>query len=231
MKRPLGRGLENLMSSAGSDERPSSESSEEFSESPVESRSGVERLIQGNRQLELGQTPEHEARPFSQSVAPQPRLSQVPSWIFYLADLVLMSAVVWMVILSPEPMTRNQTLVCFALVVMAASVGLWPWLRNVLYCGALGEAKKLPKWVVADNVEISGETKQLVVHLQKPAMAVEVTETSWNGVNTKPYWLDGPPNLPPGGVKALLEEAEAVYLQERQVSAPSKVSASDPVEV
>ncbi len=222
------------MPSAAPDELSSTESSDVFSEPPPEGRSGVELLIHGNRQLELGQ-PTHPRPgahgPFSQAGNPETRNAQVPSWIFYLADVVLMSAVVWMVVLSPEPMTRSETFVCFGLVVMAASVGLWPWLRNVLYCGALGEAEKLPKWVVADKVDIAGETKQLVIHLQKPAMAVEVTETSWNGVNTKPYWLDGPPNLPPGGVKALLQEAEVAYFQQRSDQQPKETSSTSSVEL
>ena len=229
MKRPLGRGLENLMPSANPDQPSPLESSDAFSEQGAVGRSGVDRLIKGNRQLELGQTPGTEPGPFSGAETSETRVAQVPSWVFYLGDVVLMSAVVWMVVLSPGPMTRSETLLCVGLVVMAASVGLWPRLRNVLYCGALGEAGKLPKWVLAERVQVAGETKQLVIHLQKPAVAVEVTETSWNGVNAKPYWLDGPPNLPPGGVKALLQEAERVYLRERAAPEQQEAPSSTPL--
>ncbi len=210
MKRPLGRGLENLMSAA--DDSSSSLTDALGGEARQDSRGGVERLIQGSSQLELGQT---SSRPFSG--APKRlgendlRPAQVPGWVFYLGDLVLMAAVVWLIVLSPEPLERRQMLVCLGLVVMGASIGVWPWLRNVLYCQGIGAVTKLPKWVLARDVEIGGEQKHLVIHLQQPYLAVDVSETSWNGTNLKPFWVDGPPNLPPGGVKALLDEAESFY--------------------
>ena len=181
------------------------------SESRQDARSGVGRLIHGSGQLELGQASGPSPAEFSSSDVNDTRPAQVPGWVFYLGDLVLMAAVVWLIVLSPDPLERRETLVCMGLVLMAASIGVWPWLRNVLYCQSLSAVKKLPKWVMAKDVEIEGERKQLIIHLQQPYLAIEVSETSWKGTNLKPYWVDGPPNLPPGGVKALLAEAESFY--------------------
>ena len=212
MKRPLGRGLENLMSAA--DDSSSSLMGSLEGETRQESSSGVGRLIQGSGQLELGQVSSPSpsgSKPFGESDL---RPAQVPNWVFYLGDLALMAAVVWLIVLNPDPLERRETLVCLGLVVIAAGIGVWPWLRNVLYCQSIGVVKKLPKWVIAKNVEIGGERKPLIIHLQQPYLAVDVSETSWNGTNLKPYWLDGPPNLPPGGVKALLDEAESFYREQ-----------------
>jgi len=206
MKRPLGRGLENLMPSELPVDAPASDS-DLVERAPT----GVGRLIRGSDQLELGESISSK-RSIPRSI---PTLdsepSRVPSWVFYLGDLVLMSAVVWMIVLNSDPMSRREGLVCLGLVLMAASIGLWPWLRNVLYCNVIGESRNLPKWAIAEKVVVGEDTKCLVIHLGEPHVAVEITETSWKGMNAKPYWIDGPPDLPPGGVKSLIEEAESFY--------------------
>jgi hypothetical protein len=206
MKRPLGRGLENLMPS----ELPGEASAPE-GDSVQRAPAGVERLIRGRDQLELGESVSSRSSA-SRSITPrESEPARVPSWVFYLGDLVLMSAVVWMIVLNADPMSRREGLVCLGLVLMAASIGLWPWLRNVLYCNAFGESRNLPKWAIAEKVVVGGVSKCLVIHLGKPQVAVEIIETSWKGTNAKPYWIDGPPNFPPGGVKSLIEEAESFY--------------------
>ena len=172
---------------------------------------GVERLIQGRDQLELGESSSSRRSAPRSITSRETEPARVPSWVFYLGDLVLMSAVVWMIVLNSDPMSRREGLVCLGLVLMAASIGLWPWLRNVLYNNAIGVSRNLPKWAIAEKVEVGGDSKCLVIHLGKPHVAVEIIETSWKGTNAKPYWIDGPPNLPPGGVKSLIDEAESFY--------------------
>lgn len=217
MKRPLGRGLENLMPTDNSGDpapdRPRSSGVAVASKS----RTGVDRLIGGGDQLELG-APSRQRNAFSpQAKAPEFSPARVPAWIYYLADLVLVSAVVWLIVLSSGPLSQQEVLLCLGLGVLAAVLGSWPWLRNVLFCAEIGEAKNLPEWIIAEKVEFGGDTKCLVLHLKKPYVAVEVTETSWNGVNAKPYWIDGPPNLPPGGARQLLDHA-ILFFQEHQQS-------------
>ena len=206
MKRPLGRGLENLMPS----ELPV-DASDSVSGLVEKEPTGVDRLIRGSDQLELGESISSKRSIPRSLPSLESEASRVPSWVFYLGDLVLMSAVVWMIVLKSDPMSRREGLVCLGLVLMAASIGLWPWLRNVLYCNVIGESRNLPKWAIAEKVLVGGDSKCLVIHLGKPHVAVEIIETSWKGTNAKPYWIDGPPNLPPGGVKSLIEEAESFY--------------------
>lgn len=173
---------------------------------------GVDRLMKGVGQLELGEKSPDAAKrsPFQEAAVAQ-HLSRVPGWVFYLGDLVLMSLVLWLIVLDPQPLDRQKGIICVGLVVVAAMIGTWPWLRNVLYCDRLGEVRNLPKWVVVPRAPIGTELKTLVVRLEKPYVAVEITQTSWNGINAKPYWIDGPPGLAPGGVKMLLEEAISFY--------------------
>jgi hypothetical protein len=180
-------------------------------DSVLRAPTGVERLIQGRDQLELDESISSRRSAPRSITSRESEPARVPPWVFYLGDLVLMSAVVWMIVLNAGPMSRREGLVCLGLVLMAASIGLWPWLRNVLYCNAIGESRKLPKWAIAEKVMVGGDSKCLVIHLGEPHVAVEITETSWKGMNAKPYWIDGAPNLPPGGVKSLIEEAESFY--------------------
>lgn len=210
MKRPLGRGLDNLMPVDSPEE--TSLSSVPDPSSLIDSPAGVDRLIQGNERSE-GQSfpPNHDF--INQSLRPE----RVPSWVFYLADLILMSALLWIALFHPEPTGADYAL-CLVLVIIAALMGVWPWLRNVLNCDALGNAQQLPQWVLVPCATIGGEPKCLVIHLRRPYVAVEVTETSWKAVNTKPYWIDSPPNLPPGGVKILLSEAARFYQKSVQMN-------------
>ena len=207
----------------------SSDVSSSASDTLLKPSTGVERLLQGKGQLELGDSVASARSFFGREASADTKPMQVPAWVFYLGDLVLMSGVVWMIILNPEPLSLSEHLLCLGLVLMAASIGLWPWLRNVLYCDAMGESRNLPKWAIAEQVTIGGEPRCLVIHLQRPHVAVEVSETSWNGVNTKPYWIDGPPNLPPGGVKSLLDEAASYFQSHRSSAAGPEPAASNEV--
>ncbi len=202
MKQSLGRGLDDLMPTTPADR------SAPAGPDGLGARGGVDRLLDGGSQLELGESVPRNA---TQSGDAESRMARVPSWVFYLSDVVLMGAVVWMIALSPEPLTRNQGLTCLVLVLLAAGIGLWPWLRNVLYCQSLGAAAPLPNWAVAERVEVGGVSKTLVIHLRQPSLAVEMSETAWQGLNAKPHWIQGAPNLPPGGVRELLDEATVFF--------------------
>lgn len=225
MKQPLGRGLENLMPSDLSEGLPEDPppSSLEDSQPP----SGVNRLIHGSGPTETDN--ESAAfRPFTSASASQSKPARAPDWIFYLGDLTLMSAAVWILVLGERPLDRSQALTCLALSILAAAIGLWPWLRNVLHCQAVGESARLPKWgVIAQGRDRENESRRLVIHLRKPQMAVEVHETAWNKIHAKPYWIHEPPNLPPGGVHALLEEAVEHFRKWRKESAAASKSASN----
>ena len=232
MKRPLGRGLENLMPTDDSGDPASDLTRSSASGAASPPRTGVDRLIGGGEQLELGArsgprnafSAPSQPSEFASDFAP----ARVPAWIYYLADLVLVSAVVWLIVLSSGPMSQREVFLCLGLSVLAAVLGSWPWLRNVLFCSEIGEAKNLPAWIFAEDVDFGGDLKCLVIHLKKPYVAVEVTETSWNGLNAKPYWIDGPPNLPPGGARQLLDDA-IVFFKEHQ-QAREAVSTSRPLE-
>ena len=225
MKQPLGRGLENLMPSDLSEDLPEdvSPSSLEDSQPP----SGVERLIRGGQPQAAGDSAAF--RPFTSASASQCSPARAPDWIFYLGDLSLMSASVWILVLGERPLDRPQALICLGLSVLAAAIGMWPWLRNVLYCQAVGESSRLPKWgVIAQGRDGENEARRLVIHLRKPQVAVEVHETAWNKIHAKPYWIHEPPNLPPGGVQALLEEAVEHFRRWKEESVVASKSASDP---
>lgn len=229
MKQPLGRGLENLMESDLSDGLPENPPPSSLENSSVQPSSGVDRLIHGD-----GKTKESGGsaafRPFtSASVSQSSKPARAPDWIFYLGDLVLMSAAVWILVSGGRPLDRPQALTCLALSVLAAAIGLWPWLRNVLHCQAVGESARLPKWgVLAQERGGENESRRLVIHLRKPQVAVEVHETAWNEIHAKPYWIHEPPNLPPGGVHALLEEAVEHFRKWKEESAAASKSDSDP---
>ena len=224
MKRPLGRGLENLMTpdlSEGLPEDPDPSSLED-SQPP----SGVSRLIRGSGQPEAAND-SAAFRPFTSASASQSKPARAPDWIFYLGDLALMAAAVWIIVLGERPLDRPQVLTCLALSVLAAAIGLWPWLRNVLYCQAVRESSRLPKWGVIDQgKDGESESRRLVIHLRKPQVAVEVHETAWNKIHAKPHWIYEPPNLPPGGVHALLEEAVEHFRKWKEESAAASESAS-----
>ncbi len=232
MKQPLGRNLKNLMTS----DLPEDASGGRFTGSAedvlAKPAAGVDRLIRGSGQPETEvPRPAAPSRPFTSALVADSTPARVPDWIFYLGDLALMSAAVWMIVLKmleKQPMTLPQVLMCLALGILAAAIGFWPWLRNVLYCETVGELARLPKWGMMTKEGAVDETKQLVVHLRKPHMIVEVHETAWNGIHAKPYWIDEPPNLPPGGVKALLDEAVEHFKKWKEASAAAPDFAVDP---
>lgn len=214
--------------SDGLPEKPPPRSLENSSVPPP---SGVDRLIQGGDQTEAAKLGDSAAfRPFTSASISQSKPARAPDWIFYLGDLALMSAAIWILVLGERPLDRSQVLTCLALSVLAAAIGLWPWLRNVLYCQAVGESARLPKWgVLAQERGEENESRRLVIHLRKPQVAIEVHETAWNEIHAKPYWIHEPPNLPPGGVHALLEEAVEHFRKWKEESAAASKSDSEPV--
>lgn len=200
------------MPSGTGDESSSSSGQGAIQGEIFDSRGGVRTLIDGARPS-VGEGDQSESA-FAESASRRKLSTRIPSWVFYLADIALMSAVIWMLVLNPEPFSRRDGLFCLLLVTAAAVLGTWPWLRNVLYCDSLGESQRLPTWILTENVIVGNEPKTLVIHTRQPFVAVEVSKTSWNALNTKPFWIDGPPNLPPGGVKGLLDEAGRFYLSQ-----------------
>ncbi len=216
------------MSSDVSDGLPDGNSSSSLENSSVQAPSGVDRLIHsgGKTKESVGAS---ALRPFTLASASQSKPARAPDWIFYLGDLALMSAAVWILVLGESPLERSQVLTCLGLSVLAAAIGLWPWLRNVLYCQAVGESARLPKWgVLAQERDGENESRRLVIHLRKPQAAVEIHETAWNEIHAKPYWIHEPPNLPPGGVHALLEEAVEHFRKWKEETAVASKSNSDP---
>ncbi|MCS1409716.1 MAG: hypothetical protein M2R45_02900 [Verrucomicrobia subdivision 3 bacterium] len=229
MKRSLGRGLENLMPFDLPGDLSSGKPAGSVEDSLLDPPSGVDRLIHGSTQMKLGEhPPSASTQPFSSATASEAMPARVPAWVFYLGDLVLMSAVVWMIVLKDQPMERSQVFLCLGLVILASAIGLWPWLRNVLYCQSLGQRVCLPEWSVAEKAVIGDGAKPLVIHLKEPHVAVEISETSWNGIHPKPHWINGPPNLPPGGVKALLDEAVKHFQQWKREGTGASESECDP---
>lgn len=219
------------MPSGSGDEASSSSGQSAVQGEIFDSRGGVRTLIDGARPSS-GDAGQSESA-FAEAASRRKLSTQIPSWVFYLADIALMSAVIWLLVLNPEPLSRRDSFFCLLFVTAAALLGTWPWLRNVLYCDSLSESQRLPTWILSENVMVGNEPKTLVIHTRQPYVAVEVTKTSWNALNTKPFWIDGPPNLPPGGVKGLLDEAGRFYLsqlrrRERERTPSSAPAAGDP---
>ena len=212
MKHPSGRGIGEFKVHGSQEEVPGGGGETRGSESRVTREFGDLFSVAESDAVRSDGSPDsvsaRRGRFGAESVVTEER---VPSWIFYLVDVVLMSLVIGMIVRSPGALNRGESVLCLGLVFLAALVGIWPWLRNTLYCDRVGESKNLPDWVIARGVRMGGDSKTMVIHLRKPYVVVEVIETSWNDVNVKPYWIDGPPNLPPGGVKMLLEEASQFY--------------------
>ena len=222
MKHPSGRGIGEFKFNGSREKGPEGAEEKRGSESRVPTKFGDLFSVAESDAVRLG-SPDSVSALRGRFDAESSLLGErVPSWIFYLADVVLMGLVIGMIVRSPGALSRSEAGLCLGLVFLAALVGIWPWLRNTLYCDRVGESKNLPDWVIARGVRMGEDSKTMVIHLRKPYVVVEVIETSWNDVNVKPYWIDGPPNLPPGGVKMLLEEASQFYRQDAKTNALSQ---------
>jgi hypothetical protein len=233
MKKSLGRGLSQLMRENAPEETVSklSRAASAPEGGPSERRTGVSRLMQGRDETRPSKPePIHHENPFQSSESCQTEFSvrRVPDWIFYLGDLVLLSAVVWMVILNPAAPTRVEWTTSLLLTIVAALVGIYPWARNILGNDSINQGDEVPQWSLAHKLLPDGTEKVYVIHLHEPFTAVEITETTWNGVQPKPIWLSGAPDISPEHMKRLLLGAAEYYKQQcsKTDSCNSTVSAA-----
>lgn len=215
MKKSLGRGLSQLMQES-QDKAVSKVSDAESSpeSASANQQSGVSRLMQGSEGVELPKLEEgNQENPFQADGTHLTGFSvrKVPDWIFYLGDLILLSAVVWMIILSPTAPTWVEWTTSLFLTVVAAMIGIYPWARNVLKHDTVLDSDEVPQWSLAHKTMPDGSEKVYVIHLHEPFTAVEITETTWSGVQPKPIWLSGAPDISPEDMKRLLLGAADFY--------------------
>ena len=216
MKKTLGRGLSQLMK--GNETKGTDAEMAKSLASPVGSAeaplSGVSKLMQGHYQpAEVQSAPEGVSNPFQQNGPSETVFSVrlVPDWIYYLSDVILLSAVLWMIILSPTAPTWVEWTTSLLLTVLAGLIGVYPWVRNVLGNDSPVQSGEIPQWSLASKTQPDGTEKVYVMHLHEPYTAVEITETSWSGVQPRPIWLSGSPDISPEDMKRLLMGAADVY--------------------
>ena len=216
MKKTLGRGLSQLMK--GNETKGTDAEMAKSLASPVGSAeaplSGVSKLMQGHYQpAEVQSAPEGVSNPFQQNGPSETVFSVrlVPDWIYYLSDVILLSAVLWMIILSPTAPTWVEWTTSLLLTVLAGLIGVYPWVRNVLGNDSPVQSGEIPQWSLASKTQPDGTEKVYVMHLHEPYTAVEITETSWSGVQPRPIWLSGSPDISPEDMKRLLMGAAEFY--------------------
>lgn len=216
MKKTLGRGLSQLMK--GNETKGTDAKMAEALASPVDSAeaplSGVSKLMQGHYDpAEVQPAGDGVSNPFHQDAPSRTVFSVrlVPDWIYYLSDVVLLSAVLWMVILSPTAPTWVEWTTSLLLTVLAGLIGVYPWARNVLGNDSPVQSGEIPQWSLASKTQPNGTEKVYVMHLHEPYTAVEITETSWSGVQPRPIWLSGTPDISPEDMKRLLMGAADFY--------------------
>ena len=216
MKKTLGRGLSQLMK--GNETKGTDAKMAEALASPVDSAeaplSGVSKLMQGHYDpAEVQPAGDGVSNPFHQDAPSRTVFSVrlVPDWIYYLSDVVLLSAVLWMVILSPTAPTWVEWTTSLLLTVLAGLIGVYPWARNVLGNDSPVQSGEIPQWSLASKTQSDGTEKFYVMHLHEPYTAVEITETSWSGVQPRPIWLSGTPDISPEDMKRLLMGAVDFY--------------------
>jgi hypothetical protein len=176
--------------------------------------SGVSKLMQGHHEpAEVHPAADGVSNPFQQDAPSRTVFSVrlVPDWIYYLSDVVLLSAVLWMVILSPTAPTWVEWTTSLLLTVLAGLIGVYPWARNVLGNDSPVQSGEIPQWSLASKTQPDGTEKVYVMHLHEPYTAVEITETSWSGVQPRPIWLSGTPDISPEDMKRLLMGAADFY--------------------
>ncbi len=223
MKKPLGKGLSPLMkeSQQGDGVFRSAGQGMQHASSANGPMKGVSRLIHGHETGESHQNSSGDTdNPFhgEEEVTDVVSTRQVPDWLFYLGDLVLLSMVVWMVVLSPNAPTPVDWFNSLMITFLAALLGGYPWLRNVLSNTGSVQAEEIPQWSLAYKQLPDGTEKIFVIHLHPPFTAVEITETSWSGVIPKPIWLSGSPDISPDHMKRLLMGAAKFYKGQRDPS-------------
>ncbi len=216
MKKTLGRGLSQLMK--GNETKGTDAKMAKSLASPVDSAeaplSGVSKLMQGHYEpAEVQPAADGVSNPFHQDTPSETVFSVrlVPDWIYYLSDVVLLSAVLWMIILSPSAPTWVEWTTSLLLTVLAGLIGVYPWARNVLGNDSPVQSGEIPQWSLASKTQPNGTEKVYVMHLHEPYTAVEITETSWSGVQPRPIWLSGTPDISPEDMKRLLMGAVDFY--------------------
>lgn len=220
MKKSLGRGLSQLMK--GNQVEGTGAEEAKVQQSPVGSDettlSGVSKLMHGHSESPgVEPAPDEVTNPFHQNAPSNTGFSvrRVPDWIYYLGDVVLLSAVVWMIILSPTAPTWVEWTTSLFLTIVAGLIGVYPWARNVLGNDSPLQSGEIPQWSLASKTQPDGSEKVYVIHLHEPYTAVEITETSWSGVQPKPIWLSGTPDISPEDMKRLLLGAADFYKKQQ----------------
>ena len=222
MKKTLGRGLSQLMK--GNNTKGTHAEQPEVQPSPISEKetalSGVSKLMHGHSEEpdEAVSISTEVANPFQKNAPPSARFSvrKVPDWIYYLGDVVLLSAVIWMIILSPTAPTWVEWTTSLILTISAALIGVYPWARNVFGNDSPMQSGEIPQWSLATKILSDGTEKVYVIHLHEPYTAVEITETSWSGVQPKPIWLSGSPDISPDDMKRLLLGATDFYKKHQE---------------
>ncbi len=180
--------------------------------SRTQTASGVQRLIRGAApKTSTAQRPAtHPLADISDSNYSSPR---APDWIFYLADVAVLFNIVWLIMINDWPLSGRLVTFCIILSFVAAGLGVWPWLRNILHAQTIEFPTNLPPWSMLQPDNHTAQPRHLMIHLRQPFVVVEIVETPWKSINAKPDWLGNPPNLPPERISQLLAEATDFFHQ------------------
>ena len=146
-----------------------------------------------------------------------------PSWVFYLADAMVMLLVLWHWIQSLSEGRDPSWVLSLGATLTAAGLGVYPWLRNLKYLEGASTLVHLPRWSWIRESNLDGEKKDFVVHLQYPPAAVEMLQTSWGEIQPRPVWFAGVPDLTPDQLQTFLREAQS-FFQEQCEDSSSKAS-------
>ena len=238
MKRSLGRGLEELMKTSRATSKAEGSSQEvsdsRLGEGPPEDRcasqGGISRLMRGRASHVDDASSEGSDRfgpervaSSAESVGSIEPMGFAPSWVFYLADAMVMILVLWHWIQSLSEGRDPSWVLSLGATLIAAGLGVYPWLRNLKYLEGASTLVHLPRWNWIRESNLDGEKKDFVVHLQYPPAAVEMLQTSWGEIQPRPVWFAGVPDLTPDQLQTFLREAQS-FFQEQCEDSSSKAS-------
>ena len=238
MKRSLGRGLEELMKTSRGTSK-AEVSSQEMSDSrlgdgPPEDRcasqGGISRLMRGRASQLDDASSEGSARfgletlaSSAESVGSSEPAGFAPSWVFYLADAMVMIVVIGHCMQSLTEGRDPSWVLSLGATLIAAGLGVYPWLRNLQYLEKASTLVRLPRWNLIRESNLDGENKNFVLHLQYPPAAVEMLQTSWGEIQPRPVWFAGVPDLTPDQLQTFLREAQSFFHEQCEDSS-SKAS-------
>lgn len=238
MKRSLGRGLEELMKTSratskaegGSQEVPASRLGESHPKDGFSYQGGISKLMGGRTSQVDDSSYDGSARFGLETVASSSEcvgslkpVGFAPNWVFYLADAMVMILVLWHLMQSLTEGRDPSWLFSLGSALIAAGLGVYPWLRNLQYLEKASSLVHLPRWNMIRECNLEGESKDFVVHLQYPPAAVEMLQTSWGEIQPRPVWFAGVPNLTPDQLQTFLREAQSFFHEQSEESS-SKAS-------